>query len=137
MANKPAKQPDRIRWPTAFVILVLATIGFFVFWQFVLEGSLSRQTPEQVVREVLRLGMSHPESLEIGEVTKLYELPMDKEKAKAAVMRVKYRAQDDQGHFKFFDKIFVVVGDQVRSAEDWTPELESQVHSIMEKKKLK
>jgi hypothetical protein len=137
MANKPAKQSERIRWPTAAVILVLATIGFFILWQVLLVGGLSRQTPEEIVREVLRLGMPHPESLEINEVTMLYELTGQGQYERSAVLRVRFRAKDDLGHTKSFDKIFVVVGEQVKSSEDWTPELESQVHTIMEKRKKK
>jgi hypothetical protein len=133
MSNKGAKAPERIRWPTAFLLLVLATVGFIVFWQFVLEGRLSQPAPEQIVREFLRLGLPHPDTLQISEVTVLDELPNQQRYVRSAAVRVRFRAQDDLGKFVDFDKVFVVIGDEVKSAQDWTPELQSQVHELIVK----
>ncbi len=133
MSKSPAKHSERIRWPTAVVILVLATIGYIVLWQVVLEGSLSRPTPEKVVREFLRLGVPHPDSLEIDDISVLYELPKQEDHAKSAVLRVRFHAQDELGQLKSFDKIVVVVGEQVKAAEDWSPELEAKVHLRFDK----
>src|SRR5580704_12212539 len=108
MSNKPAKQREHIRWPKAFVILALATVGFVVFWQFVLEGRLTPATPEQVVREFLRLGVPHPDSLEITEVSVIRELPPRERNIRAAALRVRFRAQDDVGKLVAYDKVIVV-----------------------------
>jgi hypothetical protein len=133
MSDKPAKQREHIRWPKVVVILLLATIGFMVFWQFVLEGRLTPATPEQVVREFLRLGLPNPDSLEIDEVSVLQEMPEQDRHVKAAVLRVRFRARDELGRLASFDKILVVIGDQVKSAQDYSPELESQVQTLIDK----
>ena len=58
---------------------------------------------------------------------------MQERHVKSAALRVRFRARDELGRLVDFDKVFVVIGDQVKSADDWTPQLESEIHALIEK----
>ena len=123
------QERQHIRFSTVFVVLVLATIGFIVFWQLVLEGSLARPTPAQVVTEFLRLGLPNPDGFEVLETFPPREFPG---RNKAAVIRIRYRARDEQGQLAAYDKAFFLVGEDVTSMLDWTPEVEAKIAELLE-----
>jgi hypothetical protein len=135
MSAKPPQEAQHIRFPTALVILVLATIGFIVFWQLVLHGSLRGPTPEAVVREYLQFSLPRLDGFQVIETFPPHELtPANpREQPRAALLRMRFQAHDVNGRLGIFDKVFFVVGDEVHSVTDWTPDFEKNLGPLLEK----
>jgi hypothetical protein len=129
---QPPAAKQHIRFATVFVLLVLATIGFVLFWQFVLQGSLSRPGPNEIVTEFLRLGLPNSEGFEVLETFPPREIQGSAKGSRAAVVRLRYQARNDRGQLVIYDRAFFVIDDQVKSMLDWGPDAEEKIEKFLE-----
>ena len=128
---QPPPPKQHIRFGTVFVLLLLATIGFTLFWQLVLEGTWRRPGADRIVTEFLRLG-SDPTGFEVIETFPVRELSSNAKGGKAAVVRLRYRARDDRGQLATYDRAFFVVDDEVKSMLEWGPGAEAKIEKFLE-----
>jgi hypothetical protein len=132
------KKTPTIRNSTGIVIIVLCVIAMLAIVQYLTQGRLWRDpSPQVAVRDYVLANANDPKSVEFIHLYPPVEIRSPFHEDVATLVRVKFRLRRDTDQWSNFDKGYFVIGGEVKSSEDWSPELEARIATLLEKYKKK
>ena len=138
MTKPPEKKTPTIRNSTGIVIIVLCVVAMLAIGQYLTHGSLTKdEDPQNVVRASIIATAPDPSDVDITDVFPPQEIRAPYSDDMANLVRVKYRSRAAGKGWIAYDKACFVVKGEVKSVEDWTPELETRIKALLDQYKPK
>jgi len=132
------KKTPTIRNSTGIVIIALCVVAMLGIVQYLTQGKLWRDpSPQVAVRDYVLANASDPKNVEFTHLYPPVEIRSPFHEDVATLVRVKFRVRRDADQWSNFDKGYFVIAGEVKSNEDWTPELEARIATLLEKYKKK